>query len=89
MFDQGVEIDILDDAVIEGGTSFFGESFGLSHIDPIGGLIGGALEATLIDEGFEKVEGMAIIGWPVLSDVFDIEGEELGSKVRDFNIGKN
>ena len=89
MFDQGVEIDILNDAVIGRAVAFFVEPFGLSHIDPISGLIGGTFETTLVDEGFEQVEGMAIIGGPVLSDVFDIEGEELGSKVRDFNIGGN
>jgi len=61
----------------------------LSDIDPIGGLVGGAFEATLIDEGFEQVERMAKRGGPVLTEAFDIEGEELGSKVRDFNIGDN
>jgi hypothetical protein len=75
--------------MIEGDISFFSETFGLSHIDPIRGLVGGALKATLIDEGFEKVKGMAIISRPILSEAFDIEGEELGSKVRDFNIGGN
>jgi hypothetical protein len=89
MFDQGVEIDILNDAVIGRAVAFFIEPFGLSHIDPIGGLIGGAFEATLIDEGFEQVEGMAKIGGPVLPEAFDIEGEELRSEVRDFNIGEN
>jgi hypothetical protein len=43
----------------------------------------------LIDEGFEQVEGMAKIGGPVLPEAFDIEGEELRSEVRDFNIGEN
>jgi len=89
IFDQGVEIDIFDDAVIEGDISFFGETFGLSYMDPICGLIGGALKAALIDEGFEKVEGMAIIRGPILTEAFDIEGEELGGKVKDFNIGQD
>lgn len=61
----------------------------MSDIDPIGGLIGGAFEATLVDEGFEQIEGMAKIGGPVPTEAFDIEGEEMGSKVRDFNIGEN
>ena len=77
MFDQKVEIDIFDDAVIEGDISFFSETFGLSHIEPIRGPIGGALEATLIDEGFEKTEGVAIIFGPVHADVFDIKGQNL------------
>ena len=77
MVDQGVEVDIFDDAVIEGDISFFSETFGLSHIEPIGGLIGGALEATLIDESFEKTERMAIIFGPVHADVFDIKGQNL------------
>jgi len=89
VFDQGVEVDIFDEAMIEGGISFFCETFGLSDIDPIGGLIGGAFEATLVDEGFEQVEGMAKIGGPVLTEAFDIEGEEFGGEVRDFNIGDN
>ncbi len=89
MFDQGVEMDILNDAVIGRAVSFFVEPFGLCHIDPISGLIRGAFEETLIDEGFEQVEREAVIGWPALSDAFDIEGQELGSKVRDFNIGEN
>jgi len=61
----------------------------LSHIDPIGGLVGGAFEATLIDKGFEQIEGVAKIGGPVLAETFDIEGEELGGKMKDFNIGQN
>ncbi len=77
MFDQGVEVDILNNAVIGRVVAFFIEPFGLSHIDPIGGLIGGAFEATLIDEGFEQVEGVAKIGGPVLTEAFDIEGEKL------------
>lgn len=89
LFDQGVEINILNDAVIGRAVAFFIEPFGLSHIDPIGSLIGGAFEATLIDEGFEQVEGMAKIGGPVLPEAFDIEGQKLGGKVGDFNIGKN
>ena len=87
LFDQGVEIDILNDAVIGRAGAFFIEPFGLSHIDPIGGLVGGAFEAALIDEGFEQIEGVAKRGEPVLTEAFDIEGEELGGKVRDFNIG--
>jgi hypothetical protein len=89
MFDQGVEVDILNNAVIGRVVAFFIEPFGLSHIDPIGGLIGGAFEATLIDEGFEQVERVAKIGGPVLTEAFDIEGKKLRSKVRDFNIGNN
>jgi len=61
----------------------------LSHIDPISSLIRGTLEATLIDEGFEQAEGVAKIGGPVLAEAFDTKGEELGSKVRDFNIGQD
>jgi hypothetical protein len=89
MFDQGVEINVLNEAVINGAVAFFIEPFGLSHIDPIGSLIGGAFEATLIDESFEQVKGVAKIGGPVLTEASDIEGEELGSEVRDFNIGEN
>jgi hypothetical protein len=77
MFNQRIEIDIFNDAVIEGDIPFFSEPFGLSDIDPIGGLIGGALEAILIDEGFEKTEGVAIILGPVHADVFDIKGQNL------------
>jgi hypothetical protein len=43
----------------------------------------------LIDESFEQAEGMAKIGRPVLSKAFDIESEEFGGKVRDFNGGQN
>jgi len=89
MFDQGVEINVLNDAVIGRAEPFFIEPFGLSHIDPIGSLIGGAFEAILIDEGFEQVKGVAKIGGPVLVEASDIEGEEMRSKVRDFNIGEN
>jgi hypothetical protein len=72
--------------VIDGDIAFFGESFGLSYIDPIGGLIGGAFEATLIDEGFEKGERVAIIPGLVVANGFDIEGEKLGSEMRDFDM---
>ena len=75
--------------MIEGDISFFSETFGLSHIDPISGFIGGAFEATLVDEGFEQIEGVANIGGPVLREAFDIKGEEMGGEVRDFNIGEN
>jgi hypothetical protein len=75
--------------VIERDISFFGETFGLSYIDPICGSVGGALEAILIDEGFEQVDGVAKIGGPVFSDLFDIEGEELRGKVRDFDVGQD
>jgi Na+-transporting NADH:ubiquinone oxidoreductase subunit NqrB len=54
VFDQGVEINILNDAVVGRAVAFFTEPFGLSHIDPIGSLIRGSLEAALIDEGFEQ-----------------------------------
>jgi len=87
VFDQGVEINILNDAVVGRAVAFFTEPFGLSHIDPIGSLIRGSLEAALIDEGFEQAEGMAKIGRPVFPERFDIEGEELGGKMREFNIG--
>jgi hypothetical protein len=73
--------------VIGGAGAFFIEPFGLSHIDPIGSLVGGAFETTLIDKGFEQIKRMAKRGGPVLTEAFDIEGEELGGKVRDFNIG--
>ena len=75
--------------MIEGDISFFSKTFGLSYMDPIRGLIGGAFEALVIDESFEKVEGMAKIGGPVFSDLFDIEGEELRGKVRDFDVGQD
>ena len=89
LFDQGVEINVLNDAVIGRAVAFFIEPFGLSHIAPISSLIRGTLEATLIDEGFEQVERVAKIGGPVLTEAFDIEGKKLRSKVRDFNIGNN
>jgi len=87
LFDQGVEINILNDAVIGRAVAFFIEPFGLSHIDPIRSLVRGPLEATLIDESFEQAEGMAKIGRPVLAEKIDIEGEKPGGKVRDFNVG--
>jgi hypothetical protein len=43
----------------------------------------------VIDEGFEKTEGMAIRFGPVQADVFDIKGQELGGQMRDFNIREN
>ena len=72
VFDQGVEVDIFDDAVIEGDISSFSEASGLSNVDPVGGLIGGAFESALIDEGFEEVDGVAVIVEPVFLDLFDI-----------------
>jgi len=54
MFYQGIEIDILDDTVIDELIAFFGESSGLPYMDPISGPIEGALEATLLYEGFKK-----------------------------------
>ena len=72
LFDQGVEIDIFDDAVIGGAGAFFIEPFGLSDIYPIGGLVGGAFETILIDEGFKEVDGVAVVSGPVLLDFSDI-----------------
>jgi hypothetical protein len=75
--------------VIGRAVAFFIEPFGLSHIEPIGRLIRGTLEAALIDESFEQAKGMAKIGKPVLSEGFDIEGEKPRGKVRDLDIGDN
>ena len=89
LFDQGVEINILNDTVVGRGVAFFIEPFGLSRIEPIHSLIRGSFEAGLIDERFDQTEGVAKIGSPVLPERFDIEGEELGYEVRNFDTGQN
>lgn len=59
--------NVLDDAIIDRSSALFGESFGLSHMDSISGLIGGALEANLIGGVFEKIDRIVIMFWPVVA----------------------
>jgi hypothetical protein len=35
VFDQGVEVDIFDEAMVERNIPSFGEAFSFSHEDPI------------------------------------------------------
>jgi hypothetical protein len=35
IFDQRVEVDIFDEAMIERDITSFGETFSFSHVDPI------------------------------------------------------
>jgi hypothetical protein len=35
--------------------SFFGNTFGLAHTDPVGGLVTGAFESILFHERFEQI----------------------------------
>ena len=40
-------------------------ALGKSHTDPVGRPVGGAAEAAALDECFEQVDGMAVLGRPV------------------------
>ncbi len=46
----------------------FGDSFCLPDLDPIGGLITGALEPILFDKGLQQEKRVMIYGHPVIGD---------------------
>ena len=56
--------------------SLFGNTFGLTGQDPVGGLVASSFEAVFFNKGFQQIKRMMINVDPILRDSFRIEGED-------------
>jgi len=86
---EGIEVDIFDRnrqgavAVLPAAT------FCLASADPVGGAVAGALEAGAVHEGFDQVDGMAVLGLPIVCEAAGQAGEEVGGQVGDADPGED
>jgi len=64
---QGVKVNVLEGSLLVLALHGVlpGTALGLSHPQPVGGLIRGAGEVIALDEGFEQINGMAVFALPV------------------------
>jgi len=62
---QRIKINRLRLTVVVIVVTLLGIALGLSHIDPVGGLIASPLKPALIHKGFSQIKGMTISGLPI------------------------
>jgi len=67
----------------------FGDTFSLTDLYPIGGLVAGAFESALLDEGLQQVKGMVVNGHPIIGDGFDVERQNFGCQAFDLHPWQN
>jgi len=72
---EEVEIDVLDRHA-EGSVAVLATApLSVAHVNPVGGLVAGALEALGIDKGFDQIDGVAISSLPVGAHTLEGEGQ--------------
>jgi hypothetical protein len=62
---QRIKIDRLGLTMMVVAIASLGAAFGQAHMDPVGSLIAGTLEAAQIHKGLSEVKGMTIDRLPI------------------------
>ena len=83
--DQGIEMDVLDGNAQDAVAVLAAASLGLADADPVGGAVAGAFEPGSVDEGFDEVDGVAVLCLPVGAQTAEREGKEMAGEMRDAN----
>jgi len=80
---------VLDRAVRLAGLIVLASSRGAAQIDPVGGAITGAAEATAVDEGLQEVDRMSVDPRPVLREPTCHAPQKVGGQMRDLHPRQN
>jgi len=84
--EASVSVEGIEEGVLDGeGAAVLGiqlaAALGLANVAPVGGAVGGALEAVPLDEGLEQQGAVAVVLFPVGGELLGEGAEDTGGEV--------